>query len=172
MNAEARYAGNSTTGAPANRCLKLLLSDGYYQDGQPVEAASEQENRPLQQTRDLIIAMEVTTIPKLAVQSPAGIKALLKGPIIVRHGVLQLHAGNLVVIGGQVQELVAIQKQTMQQARRLAGVDPTIRALIGPEGLIDVQDESKWLSLCRLLEFAVVQTDSCLTQVYSWVCYK
>ena len=88
--------------------------------------------------------MEVMPIPNLSTRSPAGIKALLKGPIIVRHGMLQVQIGNMIVLGGVVAHLAQAQKQAMQQAQRRAGVDPTIRALIGPEGLTDSQEDGMY----------------------------
>ncbi|GKY96871.1 hypothetical protein MPSEU_000646200 [Mayamaea pseudoterrestris] len=150
LAAEARHAGgnrndssisNHATVSATSRCLKLLLSDGYYADGRPVE--DNQENVLDASQSNFIVGMEISHIPQLsATTSSAGLKVLLKGPMLVRHGILQVHAGNLIVVGGHVAHLVQLQKQARQQAQRLAGVDPTIRALIGPEGLMDeTQDD-------------------------------
>jgi hypothetical protein len=147
---EARHATNNNAPSQAardTRCFKLLLSDGYYADGRPWDESqpaitADQENRldPSSSQDDFIVAMEISPVHQLSVNSLAGVKILLKGPIVVRHGILQLHNGNCIVLGGSVAHLVEIQKQARQQAQRLAGVDPTIRALIGPEGLMESQD--------------------------------
>jgi hypothetical protein len=132
MNAESRLAvGPASSNAPTpvgnqqKRCLKLCISDGY-------------EYLP---TTTPIIAMEVTPIPNMSVQTKAGVKVVLQGPLEIRWGILMWHPGNATVLGGSVQELVEIQQRALEQAKQVAGVgvDPTIRALIGntPQPLED-----------------------------------
>lgn len=132
-NAEQRLSmGPASASAPTPignqnaRCLKLFLSDGYYANG----SAFQDENAD--QTSDLLVAMEIAPIPQLSVNSTAGIKVLLKGPIHIRHGILMCHPASAVVLGGVVEELAELQAKALQQAKRVAGVgvDPTIRALI------------------------------------------
>jgi len=102
-----------------------------------------------------MIAMEVSPIRDLSTHSQAGIKILLRGPIDVRLGVLHLHEGNVIVLGGCVAELVEVQKQAHEQAKRTAGigVDATVRALVsnhttddGDDGDDNVTDESEQAS--------------------------
>jgi hypothetical protein len=120
-NAEARLElGPASQNAPTpvgnqrNRLLKLCCTDGF-DDGRP------------------IIVMEESPIPNLSVNTLAGCKILLFGPITVRWGVLICHEGNAAVLGGYVDALVEMQQHALQQAKQVAGVgiDPTIRALIG-----------------------------------------
>ena len=127
------------TGNQSNRCLKLAFSDGYH----PLTGLSryrhedeENQNSNTSQHRQasgLFVAMEVAAISQMSSNSRAGLKVLLTGPITVRHGVLLLHPGNAIVLGGHVPELFKFQREALEQAKRLAGVgvDPTIRALIG-----------------------------------------
>ena len=126
----------TAVGNQNHRCLKLVYSDGY--------PAS---------TSLTLIAMEVSPIPALSVQSHAGIKVLLTGPMEFRHGLAVWHAGNATVLGGQVAELVQVQRTALQQAQRLAGVgvDPTIKALIwNPDGSNNNNEpEGKYSQKCR-----------------------
>jgi hypothetical protein len=124
-NAESRLSGNGA-GNQQNRCLKLCLSDGYYDDG----TVYPRENEASQ--NQAMIAMEVTPIPNLSINSKAGLKILLHGPIDIRWGVLMLHEGNSLVMGGNVKELAETQAKALEEAKKQAGVgvDPTIRALI------------------------------------------
>lgn len=121
LNAEARLerAGPPRTGQQPQhsnnntRCLKLFLTDGYL------------NSKP-------IVAMEVQ--PLLPHWNPeAGCKLLLKGSLVVRWGILQLHPGNTIVVGGKVAELCETQAKALEQAQQRGGVgvDATIRALIG-----------------------------------------
>ena len=119
LNAEARYSlGPASATAPTpvgnqrSRLLKLYMADGH-----------------LPPTH--LLAMETTPIPNLSVHSLAGIKVLLRGPLEIRHGLIQLNPSNTTVLGGSVSDLVVIQRKALEQARRLAGVgvDPTVKAL-------------------------------------------
>ena len=114
-------SGNHQKPRPS-RCLKLCLSDGYDCNGV-----------------NTIIGIETTAIPNLFVDSLAGLKLLLKGPIIIRHKVLLLNQANCIIIGGCIEDLVRNQSEALMKAKRLAGVgvDATIRALIGTTGLDD-----------------------------------
>eukprot|EP00980_Cylindrotheca_fusiformis_P019146 scaffold6486_cov96-Cylindrotheca_fusiformis.AAC.10 len=99
----------------AYRCLKLCLSSGYVCN-----------------SSSPIVAQEVQRIPHLQSNSLAGLKILLRGKIVIRRGILQLHGGNAHVLGGNVPELVRLQQQAIEKAQKEAGVgiDPTLRALI------------------------------------------
>jgi hypothetical protein len=132
QNAELRLSLGPTSpsdpspiGNQQNRCLKLYLCDGYS---------------PAMH----LIAAEVTPLPNLSAHCLAGIKLLLCGPLQVRHGVLLLTT-TAVVLGGNVTELVTIQRQALQQARQVAGVgiDPTVRALLNPEMAAALVEEGK-----------------------------
>lgn len=121
QNAEARLqVGPASATAPTPignqrlRTLKLYLSDGYNHT-----------------TQDLV-AMEVSPIPNLSVNSRAGIKVVLRGPLSCRHGIIMCHPGNAQVMGGCVSSLIEIQRKALEQAKKLAGVgvDPTVKALI------------------------------------------
>ena len=113
-NAESRFTTPTTTSSSS--CQKLCLIDGYY----PSQA---------------LVAIEVASIltPAAGVSKLLpGSKILLFGPIIVRHGLLGLHSGNCLLLGGQVERLIQIQHQAVENAKQLSGhgIDPTIRALI------------------------------------------
>eukprot|EP00978_Attheya_sp_CCMP212_P016966 scaffold44868_cov59-Attheya_sp.AAC.9 len=134
VNAETRLSVGpaSATSAPTpvgnqrTRCLKMVLSDGY-----PVDTTcSTDHTRPNNSLP--MVAMEISPIPNLSVQSKPGIKVLLSGSIVVRLGVIMLHEGNAMVLGGQVPALIEVQHKALDLARRNAavGVDPTIKALI------------------------------------------
>ena len=137
QSATARLEGTGRAGQSTGRCLKLAISDGYHpQTGLPYCPPHDDWHATETCTANstVLVAMEVGALPDLSLQSPAGLKVLLTGaPITVRHGVLLLHPGNAMVLGGHVPELVQWQQQALEQAKRLAGVgvDPTIRALIG-----------------------------------------
>jgi hypothetical protein len=135
QNAEARLAvGPASPNAPTPignqrlRCLKLCVSDGYLHE------------YPL-------IAMEIKPIPNLSVNTKAGVKVVIQGPLDIRYGIMIWHPGNATVLGGCVEELVQIQHQALALAKKVAGVgvDPTIRALIGttPDNLDDQEDEGE-----------------------------
>jgi hypothetical protein len=80
-----------------------------------------------------MIGVELQSIPDLSTTSPAGLKVLLKGPIVIRHSQLLLHAGNCLILGGYVAALWKEQQSALQKSKQVAmvGIDPTIRALIG-----------------------------------------
>jgi hypothetical protein len=131
LNAEARFAigpaspsNPAPIGNQAKRCLKLYMSDGYL---------------PLIH----LVGMEVTPIPNLSVQSSAGIKVLLKGSIQIRHGLLQLSPQNTTVLGGHVAALLQVQRQALEQAKKLAGVDKTVRALIGDDAAMQLEEDDE-----------------------------
>lgn len=173
QNAETRLSvGPASPNAPAAvgnqqaRCLKLCLSDGYepYDNENNTNEQHGNNNngttfRP-QNTSSVFMAMEVEPIPALSVNSKAGVKVVMRGPLQIRHGLLLWqpvyrqpdnsvdgdgyangngNAANnatavqqITVLGGCVAELVQIQATALQQAKLVAGVgvDPTVRALI------------------------------------------
>jgi len=142
----------SAVGNQNGRCLKLLLSDGYSDEDVGTSNGGGVENRTINgnnisnESSNAFVAMEITPIQSLSVNSLAGIKVVLSGPIDVRHGVLLLHEGNTVVLGGHVPDLVQIQAKAIEQAKKQAGVgiDPTVRALIGNSFVddgFDAQDD-------------------------------
>ena len=134
LNAEHRLSlGPASSHAPsaignqATRMLKIYLSDGHLPHVD-------------------LVAMELTPLQNLSVNSQAGIKLLLHGPIEIRLGILLLHEGNTTVLGGSVQHLVDIQIKAIAQAQRMAGVgiDPTVKALIwNPDSGLDENDEGE-----------------------------
>jgi len=132
INAESRLKyGPSEIHEPAvgtqnSRCLKMIISDGF---------AELDDIGPL-------VAMECLPIRNLSSHSRAGIKMLLKGPIDVRYGVLNLHEGCVVVLGGCVEALLQVQKKAHEQAKKAAcfGQDATIRALVMPHNDIGNDD--------------------------------
>lgn len=114
----------------ASRCLKFCYSDGYRwpNDSNAIEIGNRRD-----QTGPLI-AMEVTPINGLGTQYHllAGLKILLHGPIIIRHGVAGWNSGNTTVLGGKVPSLIEIQLDALKREKKNSGhgIDPTIRALI------------------------------------------
>jgi RecQ mediated genome instability protein len=119
LNTESRcnLANNSPlkptgAGSQRQRLLKMYFTDGHIPNS-------------------YLIAMETKPIPNITMNSHAGMKILLKGPLEIRHGMIQLNPTNAMAIGGRVDELVTIQRKALEQSRRLfgAGIDPTIKAL-------------------------------------------
>ena len=144
-NAESRFATPMSTSLSS--CHKICLIDGYYPG---VSAA--------------LVAMEVAPIvvPGIgAAKLLPGTKLLLFGPIIIRNGMIGIHSGNCIVLGGHVERLVCIQNQAMEQAKQLSGhgIDPTIRALIwnkhndDTDGIDDEHGDEGKVSLLLLVEF-------------------
>ncbi|GAX23508.1 hypothetical protein FisN_14Hh318 [Fistulifera solaris] len=141
VNAQARYengpasnASPTPVGNQQKRCLKMVYSDGY-------------------DSNEILVATETSPIPSLSVQSRAGCKVILMGPIQLRHGMALWNSTTTLVLGGEVEALVQIQKAAIEQAKRVAGVgiDPTIKALIwnnqqpiGEDG--EPQDEAEFES--------------------------
>jgi len=113
-----------------SRCLKLCMSDGY-------DCSEINNNNHSNVMSSNIVGIETTAIPNLFVHSLAGLKVLLKGPIIIRHQILLLNPANCVIIGGCIEDLVRQQGEALKKAKRSAGVgvDATIRALIRTTGL-------------------------------------
>ena len=146
VNAQVRltHGPTSTTeptavGNQQKRCLKLLISDGYPFD-------------------TLLVALEISPIPAISAHSHAGLKILLSGAIQIRHGVCMLHPGNTTVLGGQVPELVEIQRKALEQAKRVAGVgvDPTVKALIwNPDQGLDEEGQGKGSDVCYRVSFVL-----------------
>ena len=107
------------------RCLKMVVSDGYFPNGRAAPSANEENDV-------LIYAMETSPITNLSTASVPGTKILLHGAIQIRHGLLQLSDENAFVIGGQVPSWRDIWTKAREKAQREKGlgVDPTIKALI------------------------------------------
>ena len=119
------------------RCLKMVFSDGYNPDGN--NSLSEatlllDEDGREEEHRDQIImfARETSPILNLSLSSPPGIKLILRGPIDVRCGMLELNDGNCVVAGGEIESWKSIRSKAKEKAQRERGlgVDPTIKALV------------------------------------------
>lgn len=152
-NAEDRLSlGPSSATSPTpignqkKRCLKLLLSDGYYADGSTLKNNDNNGHSTLSHNtvdsylHQHFVAMETEPIHQLSVHSKPGIKIILSGPIPIYMGILLLHPNNIIVLGGYIPDLIPIQKKAIECAAKLAGVgiDPTFRALVwNPDSGID-----------------------------------
>ena len=100
-NAEERLSlGPASASAPTpignqrKRCLKMVLSDGYFENGSRFRDTYSTSTAP-----EVLVAVETQPIPQLSVHSQPGIKAILSGSIEVRLGILMLDPGNTTVIG-------------------------------------------------------------------------
>lgn len=100
-NAEDRLSiGPASRSAPTpignqrKRCLKMVFSDGYFENGSPFR-----DTLSTSTSSGILVAVETQPIPQLSVHSQPGIKAILSGAIDVRFGVLMLDPGNTTVIG-------------------------------------------------------------------------
>ena len=152
LNAEDRLSlgpASSTSppvGNQRKRCLKLLLSDGYYKNGSRCSWTSSQSDITSSSNSnnnngrngnenycfDNFVGMETQPIPHLSVHSKPGLKVMLKGPINIFMGILMLGPSNTIILGGCIPSLIPIQKKAIACAARLAGVgiDATYRALV------------------------------------------
>lgn len=149
-NAEERLAlGPASSASPtpigdqSRRCMKMLMSDGYFDNGSSNPSVLVSDD-PL--SIHSFTAMETSPIPNLSVQSHPGIKVVISGPVDIRYGILMLHPGNTFVLGGCIPSLIPIQRKAMELAAKEAGVgiDPTFRALVwNPEAGIDETDEGE-----------------------------
>jgi hypothetical protein len=197
QNAETRLSvGPASPNAPAPvgnqqaRCLKLCLSDGY----EPSSTNNENNNNNngmtfrQQNPSSVFMAMEVEPIPALSVNSKAGVKVVMRGPLQIRHGLLLWQPvyrppennngangnGNnatavqqITVLGGCVAELVQIQATALQQAKLVAGVgvDPTVRALIWNPETGETQ-EGTWI----IVEYSASVSSSFVTHIVLLLC--
>jgi len=157
LNAESRLSmGPASISSPnpvgnqRKRCLKMLLTDGYYANGSARLNTNMNTSSLSNQSRNHVqnfVAVETHPITSLSVHSKPGIKILLTGPIHVRLGILMLSPLNTFVIGGCIPELIPIQKKALDCAAKVAGVgiDATFRALVySPEsGLEEENDEGE-----------------------------
>ncbi|OEU16671.1 hypothetical protein FRACYDRAFT_239266 [Fragilariopsis cylindrus CCMP1102] len=118
-----------------SRCLKVCMSHGY----DCRDSHSNNDNN-----LNIVVGIETTMIPNLSVDALAGVKILLKGPILIRDSILLLNPKNCIAIGGCIEDLVRQQRDALKKAKRSAGVgvDATIRALIGTTGLEDEDDDN------------------------------
>jgi hypothetical protein len=214
QNAETRLSvGPASPNAPAPvgnqqaRCLKLCLSDGYeaHNNNNNNNNATGNENnndngngmifRPHNQS-SVFMAMEVEPIPALSVNSKAGVKVLMQGPVQIRHGILlwqpvyrpppdtgAASANNtnnttatvvqqITVLGGCVTELVQLQATALQQAKLVAGVgiDPTIRALIWNPETGEMQEGTFVAQLCAC-DCDVVVLLLCACSIVGWLVF-
>ena len=90
--------------------------------------------------------MQVTPLALANAAGPsieAGCKLLLHGHVHVKYGMLQLHGGNAILLGGHVPVLVQKRKLVLEQLQKegMVGVDPTIRALIGTHSAEEENDD-------------------------------
>lgn len=117
VDREGRLAQNKRSN---QRCLKLTLTDGYHHH--------DNDNH------SYYTAMEVATLPDegLIPFQPGSKLLLLCHALEIRHGMLLLHPGNTIVLGGRVEYMVELyQKQLLKdQTSAGVGMDPTIKALI------------------------------------------
>jgi hypothetical protein len=120
---EKHYNTNSNT--PPSRCFKVLYTDGYWDENSTSsDVSSSFPTDPL----TTMIAMEVAPIPGLT--ALAGLKVVLSGPMVFRHGVAGWHPGNVTVLGGRVDGLVSLQQAKISELRAGNAVDVTLRALV------------------------------------------
>jgi len=84
--------------ATAPRTLKLALTDGKYK----------------------VYGFEFQRIPELNINSPAGLKIVVKNPQ-VRRGIIYLTPFNTYVLGGKVQDLMTVDKKKERDASKKEG---------------------------------------------------
>ncbi len=108
--AQSRNHSQQSNRNSSSSCCKVCLSDGYG--------------------HDCIEGIASLPVRGLAATCPSGCKVLLRGPLQVRHGILVLHSGNCLVLGGCIEALLQHQTKALAKLREGIGVDPTIRALI------------------------------------------
>lgn len=144
LNAEERLSigpASNTSPTPIGnqrkRCLKLLLSDGYFENGLAYHHDSSNNDNDNYTTNSGVkirnfVAMETQPIPNLSVQSKPGIKIILSGPIQIFVGILMLDPSNTTVLGGCIPSLIPIQQKALTCAAKIAGVgiDSTYKALV------------------------------------------
>lgn len=181
-NADTRMGASSSSSSPAGaggtqnynsnkRCFKFCFADGYCGEGN----SDFNENTAQQQQQQPLVAMEVSPIAAhLTVNTPAGLKVLLTGPMTIRHGMVGWHAGNAFVLGGCVETLVQVQQQALQLARNRAGhgVDPTVKALIW-SNQHQLQDDEEGMCVCVCACALGVRYESLLWRTLSkWSCVR
>jgi len=136
-----------TQSSSSSSCLKLILTNGQIPTIVPSTSLT-----------NIILAMEVTPMGGRQQQHhrqthhlhhpsmiTAGCKVLIHGHVIIRYGILQLHAGNSTLLGGQVLESVEKRRNIIEQIQKdgMVGIDPTIRALIGNQAEEDDNDHEE-----------------------------
>jgi hypothetical protein len=118
------------------RCLKMVFSDGYNPDGNnslsEANLLLDEDGREEHRDQVIMFARETSPILNLSLSSPPGIKLILRGPVDVRCGMLELNDGNCIVAGGEIESWKSIRSKAKEKAQRERGlgVDPTIKALI------------------------------------------
>jgi RecQ mediated genome instability protein len=141
-------APTQTCYPPASRCLKFCYTDGYTN-------TFNIENRSLPvDTTNMFVAMELSPLDGLGTQYQliAGLKILLHGEIIIRHGVAGWHSGCATILGGSVEHLVEIQRQALVYAKKESGsgVDPTVKALVRNNPLMAIENENDGKMRCQI----------------------
>ncbi|GMI46390.1 hypothetical protein TrCOL_g11175 [Triparma columacea] len=129
----SRTQGFSNPGYYNGRCMKIAICDGWVREGGDGGEGGEGGGEVTGGFALPVIAMEVTPIPDLSVNTLAGCKVVLKGPFPVVLGVALLHPSNVLVLGGSVDVLVAMQEQAVEAGRRTYGNGrggATLRALV------------------------------------------
>jgi len=133
LNAEDRLkVGPSSLSSPTpvgnqrHRCLKMVLSDGYPDHHTNRSISSSAVRRDvdtfINTSNSILIAMELSPIPNLSVNSQPGVKILLRGAITIRMGILLLNEANSIVLGGCVTDLIPYQQKAREKAARIAGI--------------------------------------------------
>lgn len=115
----AALTSPTAVGNQRQRCLKMVLSDGYDYRNESSSASGIVDPVNCDSS---FISMELSPIPNLSVHSQPGVKVLLRGPITIRMGLLLLNEANAIVLGGCVAELIPYQQKAREKAARIAGV--------------------------------------------------
>ena len=100
----------------AGRCMKLSLSDGANLDLRLTSSTSPTDKSTTWASP--IIAVETSPNPSLSVNTPAGTKLILLGPLLLSSSTLLLNPDNVLVLGGTVPELVEMQDKAVEAARK------------------------------------------------------
>jgi RecQ mediated genome instability protein len=145
INDTSSMAPTQACSPPLCRCIKFCYSDGYtnlpsVHDNQTTSNANRPTTSP-----NMFVAMEVSPLDGLGSQYQlvAGLKVLLHGPIIIRHGVAGWHSGCATIFGGYVEQLVEIQRRALIYAKKESGsgVDPTVKALVRNNPSMAIENE-------------------------------
>jgi RecQ mediated genome instability protein len=142
-------SNNNNNTPSSSQCLKFFLTDGTT----PPPPSNDSHRSQEVPSHPPILAMQVTPLAVVNTAAPAaitpsiqaGCKILLHGHVIVRYGMLQLHSGNAILLGGHVPELVHQRKNVLEQLQKegMVGVDPTIRALIGTHSTEEDEEDDE-----------------------------
>jgi hypothetical protein len=146
---EKHYNTNSSTSS--SRLFKILYTDGYWD-----------ENSACGDPMATMVAMEVAPVPGLT--ALAGIKVVLSGPMVFRHGVAGWHPGNVTVLGGRVDALVSLQQAKVAQLRAGNAVDVTLRALVVQSNNLnnDETEQGMFIQFFCLCCCTIFGTNACM----------